>query len=93
MRALLARDPAGQVSLGPDQQPGVGRLLTALRAAGAGGAAGALAARAADAGMFDLAVDRARYPFGREPDGTPALPWHWAELLPDPGAAGAPPAR
>ena len=85
VRALLARDPADQVSLGPDQQPGVGRLLTALRAAGAGGAAGALAARAADAGMFDLAVDRASYPFGREPDGAPAPPWLWAELLPDPG--------
>jgi len=93
VRALLARDPAGQVSLGPDQQPGVGRLLATLRAAGASEAAGALAARAADAGMFDLATDRARYPFGREPDGAPAPPWHWAELLPDPGAAGAPPAR
>ena len=31
VRVLLARDPAGQVSLGPDQQRGVARLLTALR--------------------------------------------------------------
>jgi hypothetical protein len=71
-RALLARDPAGQVSLGPNQQPG--------------------AARAADAGMFGLEADRAGYRFGREPDGAPAPPWRWAELLPDPGAAGAGPA-
>jgi len=88
-RTLLARDPAGRVSLGPDQQPGVARLLKALRAAGAGEAARALASRAADAGMFDLAEDRASYRFGREPDGAPSPPWRWAELLPDPAAAGA----
>jgi uncharacterized protein YidB (DUF937 family) len=92
-RTLLARDPAGRVFLGPDQQPGVARLLKALRAAGAGEAARALASRAADAGMFDLEEDRASYRFGREPDGAPSPPWRWAELLPDPAAAGAGPAR
>jgi hypothetical protein len=86
LQALLARDPAGQVSLSTDRQRGVARLLTALRAAGAGEAAAALAGRAADAGMFDLAEDRASYRFGREPDGAPAPPWRWAELGGDPGA-------
>jgi hypothetical protein len=87
VRILLARDPAGQVSLAPDQQRGVARLLAALRAAQAGQAARALAARAADAGMFDLTEDRARYRFGREPDGAPAPPWRWAELPGHPGTA------
>ena len=87
LEALLARDPAGQVSLAPDQQRGVARLLAALRAAQAGQAARALAARAADAGMFDLTEDRARYRFGREPDGAPAPPWRWAELPGHPGTA------
>jgi hypothetical protein len=77
------------VSLDPDRPRAVARLLTALRAAGAGEAAQALAARAADMGMFDLEKDRAGYRFGREPDGTPAPPWRWAELLPDPGATRA----
>jgi len=93
VRAFLARDPASQVSLGPNQQLGVARLLKALRAAGAGEAAQALAARAADTGLFDLGKDRPGYRFGREPDGAPAPPWRWAEPLPDPGAAGAGPAR
>jgi hypothetical protein len=86
---LLARDPVGQVSIAPDQQRGVARLLAALRAAGADEAARALAARAADAGMFDLTEDRATYRFGREPDGAAALPWRWAELGGDQGAAEA----
>jgi uncharacterized protein YidB (DUF937 family) len=89
LQALLARDPAGQVSVGPDRQRGVVRLLAALRAAGAGEAAAALAVRAADAGMFDLAEDRASYRFGREPDGAAAPPWRWTELGGDPGAAEA----
>ena len=91
--ALLARDPVGQVSIAPDQRRGVARLLTALRAAGDGEAAAALAVRAADAGMFDLTEDRARYRFGREPDGAPAPPWRWVELGGDPGAADALQAR
>jgi hypothetical protein len=76
---LLARDPAAQVPLGPNQQRGIARLLKALRAAGVGQAARALASRAANAGMFDL-QDRAGYPFGREPDGAPAPPWRWADV-------------
>ena len=82
-RVLLARDPAGQVSLAPEQRQGVARLLAALRAAGAGDAARVLAARAADAGMFDLAGDGTSYPFGREPDGAPSAPWRWTEPRPE----------
>ena len=78
VQALLARNPAAQVPLGPNQQRGIARLLKVLRAAGAGQAARALASRAANAGMFDL-QDRASYPFGREPDGAPAPPWRWAD--------------
>jgi hypothetical protein len=87
VRALLARDPARQVVLGPEQSRGVARLLAALRAAGtaqaaqaarAARAARALAERAADAGLFHLKEDRADYPFGREPDGSPASPWRWS---------------
>jgi len=89
LQVLLARDPAGQVSLRPNQQRGVARLLTALRAAGAGPTARALAARAADAGMFNLQEIRAGDRSGREPDGAAPPPWRWAEFLPDPGAAGA----
>jgi len=97
IRALLARDPARQVVLGPDQALGVARLLAALRAAGAAQAARpaqaaqaaqaaraaqALAERAADAGLFHLKEDRADYPFGREPDGSPASPWRWSAPVP-----------
>jgi hypothetical protein len=82
LQALLARDPAGQVSLGPDQQRGVARLLRALRAAGAAQAAQALAARAADAGMFNLEEIRSGDRSGREPDGAAPPPWRWAELQP-----------
>jgi len=89
VQTLLARDPAGQARL--DDPHDVARLLTALRAAGADEAARALAARAADAGMFDLAEDRASYRFGREPDGAAAPPWRWAEPGGDPGAAQAQP--
>ena len=78
VQVLLDRDPAGEVSLGPDRRRGVARLLTALRTAGAADAARALAARAADAGMFGLVWDRAGFPFGREPDGAPSPPWAWA---------------
>ncbi|HEY2269450.1 MAG TPA: hypothetical protein VGI96_43000, partial [Streptosporangiaceae bacterium] len=77
VRALLARDPVARVTLDPGQQRGVTRLLRALRAADAGEAARALAARAANAGMFGLEEDWVGYRFGREPDGTPAPPWHW----------------
>ena len=77
IQVLLARDPAARVSLGFGQQQGVTRLRRALYAAGAAPAAAELARRAANAGMFDLAEDRDGYPFGREPDGTPAPPWRW----------------
>jgi hypothetical protein len=77
VRALLARDSVARVTLDPGQQRGVTRLLRALWAADAGEAARALAARAANAGMFGLEEDGAGYRFGREPDDTPAPPWHW----------------
>jgi len=82
VRALLARDPGRQVVLGPDQARGVARLLAALRAAGTAQAAQALAERAADAGLYHLKEDRADYPFGREPDGSPASPWRWSAPVP-----------
>jgi len=79
---VLARDPGRQVVLGPDQARGVARLLAALRAAGTAQAAQALSERAADAGLFHLKEDRADYPFGREPDGSPASPWRWSAPVP-----------
>lgn len=81
IQAFLARDPAGQVLIAPGQARGVTRLLEALRAAGASQTAQALAERAADAGMFQLRQAPAGYRFGREPDGSPAPPWRWAEPL------------
>jgi hypothetical protein len=77
---LLARDPAGHISLdGP-----VGWLLKQLHAAGAEDAARTLAARAANAGQFGLFLEDhpdevSNYPFGREPDGAPSQSWKWQE--------------
>jgi len=74
-RVLLARDPVGHGRF--DDPWEAAALLAELRAAGAGDAAAVLAARAAGAGMFGLEWDRAIFPFGREPDGAPSLPWAW----------------
>jgi len=94
---LLARDPAGQVSVGFDQpfrlsrQRDVTRLLAALREAGAEEAVGVLATRAADAGMFGVFLEvhpdeAAGYRFGREPDGAPSRAWTWHEPASQPAS-------
>ena len=86
--ALLARDPAGKVTVGSDPpfrltwRRHVARLLAALRAAGADDAVRVLAGRGADAGLFGLFLETypgeaPDYRFGREPDGSPSLPWTW----------------
>jgi hypothetical protein len=93
VRTLLARDPGRQVVMDASRpfQPGgqraVARLLAALREAGDTEAVRTLALRAADAGMFGLFLEvhpdeAAAYRFGREPDGTPSLPWSWSEPAP-----------
>jgi hypothetical protein len=77
--APAARWAARRVRL--DDPWDLARLLEELRAADAVDAsdtARTLAGRAADAGMFHLLEDQADYPFGREPDGSPAPPWRWA---------------
>jgi hypothetical protein len=60
----------------------IGRLLYVLREVGAEGAAASLAGRAANYGIFPVLRDAepARFPFGREPDGTPSSPWGWHDL-------------
>ena len=86
--ALLARDPAGKVTVGSDPpfrltwRRHVARLLAALRAAGADDAVRVLAGRGADAGLFGLFLETypgeaPDYRFGREPDGTPSPSWTW----------------
>jgi hypothetical protein len=60
------------------------RCWKELRKAGAGDAVITLTGRAADAGMFDLFLEvrreeASRYPFGREPDGSPSQTWNWPE--------------
>ena len=50
--------------------------------AGAGRGATRRPELAADAGLFHLKEDRADYPFGREPDGSPASPWRWSAPVP-----------
>jgi hypothetical protein len=48
--------------------------------AGASDATRTLADRAANAGIFDAYLYRtSRYPFGREPDGSPSQSWTWHE--------------
>ena len=80
--ALLARDPAAHARL--DNPSAVTKLLGELHAAGDSDAATTLASRAANAGMFDLFLEAcpdeaSSYRFGREPDGSPSLPWRWRE--------------
>jgi hypothetical protein len=80
--ALLARDPAGHVSLNGPRA--VASLLGVLDAIGAGDAVPALSTRAASAGTFDLFPkvcpgEASRYPVGREPDGAPSRAWNWLE--------------
>ena len=80
--ALLARDPAAHVSL--DHPNDVAWLLTRLREAGAAEQATALAERLPGEGMFELFRQqegcRDRFRFGREADGSPAVPWGWENL-------------
>jgi hypothetical protein len=78
--ALLARDPAVQADV--DHLRGVTELLAALRAAEAADAAAILAARAANSDMFSFFLEfnpaeRAKFKYGREPDGVPSPPWNW----------------
>lgn len=81
--ALLARCPAART--GMDDESAVAALLTTLRAIGEESRAAALVGRLPDEGHFGLFLDqgdnRTRYRFGREPDGTPAGPWGWDDLI------------
>ncbi|WP_327374344.1 hypothetical protein OG393_10265 [Streptomyces sp. NBC_01216] len=80
--ALLARDPAAHVPLVGAH--GVAPFLEALRAAGSREQAAVLCARLPAAGHFGLFAEigdhRERFRFGREPDGSAALPWAWDDL-------------
>jgi hypothetical protein len=82
--ALLARDPAASVSL--DKRFGGEDLLIALQRAGAEEQFKKVVDRLACEGhyrIFFLRPLRVRYRpnrFGREPDGSPAPPWDWADL-------------
>jgi hypothetical protein len=63
---------------------GISDLLSALRAAGCDAQAAALTDRLPSEGFFDhyltLGENRIRFRFGREPDGTEAPCWSWADL-------------
>jgi len=80
--ALIARDPAASVSLGDPRH--VASLLGALWEAGAGDQVAALVGRLPAEGQFLLFREQAphqgQYRFGRQPDGTAALPWDWEKL-------------
>ncbi|CAM5416926.1 hypothetical protein GCM10010329_79630 [Streptomyces spiroverticillatus] len=79
--ALLARDPATQVSL--DDPYNVAGLLGELREAGAQEQLTALTERLPAGGGFDpfiRAEGRREFRFGREPDGSVASPWAWEDL-------------
>ena len=80
--ALLARDPAAHAPL--DHPAGVARLLDRLRLAGAHEQAAALADQLPAAGKFWLFLEQKgladQFRFGREADGTPAVPWGWEDL-------------
>ena len=61
------------------------QILPALRAIGADDLIVRFAKRMADAGYFAALVEHApseaaKYPHGREPDGTPSEPWGWSNL-------------
>ena len=61
-----------------------GELPEAMREMGAGAQADLFERRILDEGELQYHFNRdgmTRYPFGREPDGTPAEPWGWDDLL------------
>lgn len=80
---MIARDPAAHANLreGPTA---AAHLLHALQNAGADEQASVLIGRLSAEGMFNvfcgLNDHRARYRFGREPDGSPAPSWTWDDL-------------
>jgi hypothetical protein len=87
--ALLARDPAAHVHIDPDPTDPIGgasSLAFALIEAGSVDSAEFLIFRAMNSGdmarirIGEIEFPRERYPFGREPDGHPALPWTWQHL-------------
>jgi hypothetical protein len=79
--ALLARDPAAHAALDPFD---VMELLIELREIGAQEQVVVLLDRLPGAGMFQLFLDGGgyedRFPFGREPNGSPARRWGWEDL-------------
>jgi hypothetical protein len=81
--ALIARDLAGHADLGKGPTAAA-HLLHALQNAGADQQAAALIGRLPAEGMFNVFIGlgdhRTRYRFGREPDGSPAQSWRWADL-------------
>lgn len=80
--ALLERCPAARVGL--REAEAVAGLLQLLRALGAEEYRKTLVDRLPGEGHFALFLAQddhaARYRFGRNPDGTPADPWHWQDL-------------
>ena len=82
MAALLDHDPAAHADLSiPADVVG---LLQDLREAGAREQVTVLTGRLPAAGLFGLFLEQGdhgvRFRFGREPDGSPAPPWGWADL-------------
>lgn len=79
---ILAERAAGHVAL--DKRHLVGKLLSTLQDNGAEHAASVLAQRLPGAGCFDQFVEfsgqQEQFRWGREPDGSPADPWSWADL-------------
>jgi hypothetical protein len=81
VEALLARDPAASADV--IIPFGVPELLNSLQAAEAWAQAGELASRLPAAGLFAEFLSQEQgeqFPYGQEPDGTPATPWTWEDL-------------
>ncbi|MFJ7175466.1 hypothetical protein ACIQXA_03310 [Streptomyces massasporeus] len=80
---LLARDPATRTALNTNGR-GAESLLRVLQKIGAADQVTVLLRRLPAAGRFDMFADfsgqKARFRFGREPDGRGAAPWAWEDL-------------
>ena len=82
--ALAVRAAAHAALDNPADLADLASLLNSLRDAGAHDQAAALVSRLPSAGMFGLFLEQKgpadQFRFGREPDGTPAVPWGWEDL-------------
>jgi hypothetical protein len=79
---LLARNPAEHVPI--NNSDAVQSLLRVLRQERVEGQVATLTDRLSAAGLFRLlstAAPAGRFVFGREPDGSPAGPWGWDDIM------------